>query len=106
MNRNTLTIVACIALGALLLCAALLIEREAMKALLSYPDNERRATAAGVNLFFSALLGANVGMMNDMPLNDYFKMMVLLTGAVTAIFTIAVSERRPGICGAVRRRWP
>ena len=53
-----------------------------------------RATIDGVNLFFSALLGANVGVMNDMPLNDYFKMILLLTGAVTAIFTMAVSERR------------
>jgi hypothetical protein len=65
-----------------------------MKALLRYPENERRATGAGVNLFFSALLGANVGMMNDLPLNDYFKMILLLTGAVTSVFTIAVSERR------------
>ena len=65
-----------------------------MKALFSYPEKELRATTDGVNLFFSALLGANVGVMNDMPLNDYFKMILLLTGAVTAVFTMAVSERR------------
>jgi hypothetical protein len=40
------------------------------------------------------LLGANVGVMNDMPLDDYFKMILLLSGAVSAVFTIAVSERR------------
>jgi hypothetical protein len=65
-----------------------------MKAVFSYPEKERRASLDGVNLFFSALLGANVGVMNDMPLNDYFKMILLLSGAVSAVFTIAVSERR------------
>jgi hypothetical protein len=64
-----------------------------MRNLLSYPDDERRATTAGINLFFSALLGANLGAMNAMPLAEYFQLVLMLVGAVTGILTIAVSKR-------------
>ena len=65
-----------------------------MKGLLAYSDDERRATLTGINLFFSALLGANLGAMNTMPLGDYVQMVVILAGAVTAVLTLAVSKRR------------
>ena len=64
-----------------------------MKSLFTYPADERRATMAGINLFFSALLGANLGAMSALPLDDYFKMVLMLVGAVTAVLTIAISKR-------------
>ena len=64
-----------------------------MKGLLSYAQDERRATVAGINLFFSALLGANLGAMNSIPLSEYFQMVLILAGAVTAVLTLAVSKR-------------
>ncbi len=60
----------------------------------SYSESEQRVTLASLNLFFSALLGANLGTMNEIPLPEYFKMVLLLVGAVTAILMIAVSELR------------
>ena len=64
-----------------------------LRGLITYTQDERRATMAGVNLFFSALLGANLGALSDIPLGRYFQMILLLVGAVTAILTIAVSNR-------------
>jgi hypothetical protein len=65
-----------------------------LRGLITYTHDERRATLAGVNLFFSALLGANLGALSNIPLSDYFRLVLLLVGAVTAILTIAVSRRR------------
>ena len=65
-----------------------------MRKLLSYSGDERRATINGVNLFFSALLGANLGTLGDVPLDEYFQLIVILVGAVTAILTLAITRRR------------
>ena len=65
-----------------------------MRKLVSYSGDERRATITGVNLFFSALLGANLGTLGDVPLDEYFQLVVILVGAVTAILTIAITRRR------------
>ena len=62
--------------------------------LISYSGDERRATISGVNLFFSALLGANLGTLGDVPLDEYFQLVVILVGAVTAILTIAITRRK------------
>src|SRR5688500_11470860 len=62
--------------------------------LISYSGDERRATISGVNLFFSALLGANLGTLGDVPLDQYFQLTIILVGAVTAILTIAITRRR------------
>lgn len=62
--------------------------------LISYSGDERRATITGVNLFFSALLGANLGTLGDVPLDEYFQLIIILVGAVTAILTIAITRRR------------
>lgn len=64
-----------------------------MKWMVSYSATERKANIAAVNLFFSALLGASLGSMGALPLWDYGATIVLLVGAVGAIFTIAFSER-------------
>lgn len=64
-----------------------------MRALIAQPENERRAAFAGVNLFFGVLLGANLGSINIIPIADYVKMVILLSGSVMALYTIAVSTR-------------
>ena len=48
----------------------------------------------GLNLFFGALLGANLGTMQGMGLFDYGKMIVLLAGTVMALRMISTSEKR------------
>jgi predicted membrane channel-forming protein YqfA (hemolysin III family) len=66
----------------------------AMKWMFSYSDQERRANIAAVNLFFSALLGASLGSMVSLSKYDFTMTIILLTGAVTSIFTIAFTDRR------------
>ena len=48
----------------------------------------------GLNLFFGALLGANLGTVQGMGLFDYFKIIVLLAGTVMVIRMLSTSERR------------
>ena len=48
----------------------------------------------GLNLFFGALLGANLGTIQGMALFDYFKIIVLLAGTVVVIRMLSTSERR------------
>lgn len=48
----------------------------------------------GLNLFFGALLGANLGTIQGMGLFDYFKIIVLLAGTVMVIRMLSTSERR------------
>lgn len=48
----------------------------------------------GLNLFFGALLGANLGTIQGMALFDYFKIIVLLAGTVMVIRMLWTSERR------------
>lgn len=62
-------------------------------ALVSYSDEERRATMVGVNLFFGALLGANLGVTEKLTLEQYVALVIALAGMVTAMFTITVSRR-------------
>ena len=65
-----------------------------MKSLFSQSDAERRAGIAATNLFFSVVLGANLGSINSLELYDYVLLLMLLSGSVMALFTIAVSKRR------------
>jgi hypothetical protein len=48
----------------------------------------------GLNLFFGALLGANLGTMQGMPLLDYIKLIFLLAATVMVIRMLSTSERR------------
>ncbi len=48
----------------------------------------------GLNLFFGALLGANLGTMQSMGLWDYAKLIFLLAGTVMVIRMVSTSERR------------
>lgn len=48
----------------------------------------------GLNLFFGALLGANLGIVQGMRLYDYTVLIVLLAGTVMVIRMLSTSERR------------
>jgi predicted membrane channel-forming protein YqfA (hemolysin III family) len=48
----------------------------------------------GLNLFFGALLGANLGTMQALALRDYVTLVVLLAGTVMVLRMLSTSERR------------
>ena len=48
----------------------------------------------GLNLFFGALLGANLGTVQGMQLADYVQIVVLLAGSVMVLRMLSTSERR------------
>jgi len=48
----------------------------------------------GLNLFFGALLGANLGTIQGMGLSDYIKLIVLLAGTVMVLRMLSTSERK------------
>jgi hypothetical protein len=55
---------------------------------------EKLGTIDGMNLFFGALLGANLGTIDALPLWDYVQLIVLLAGMVMTIRVVSTSERR------------
>jgi len=55
---------------------------------------ERRGAMDGVSLFFGALLGANLGTVEQLPLWDYIQLIILLAGTVMVLRMISTSERR------------
>ena len=55
---------------------------------------EKRAHSAALNLFFGALLGANLGTLTGLPLRDYVYLIVLLVGTVSTLHISIASERR------------
>lgn len=55
----------------------------------------------GLNLFFGALLGANLGTIERVPLFDYVKLIVLLAGTVMTIRMISTSKQRRYMFGLV-----
>lgn len=65
-----------------------------MREYLVQTHRERRGGIDGVNLFFGALLGANLGTVEQMPMGDYLKLIVLLAGTVVGLRMISTSERR------------
>ena len=54
----------------------------------------KAGTIDGLNLFFGALLGANLGTMQGLALYDYIKIIVLLAGTVIVIRLVSTSERK------------
>ena len=60
----------------------------------SQTKREKLGTIDGINLFFGALLGANLGTLGTMPLGEYVKLVALLAGLVMTIRLVSVSERR------------
>jgi glucose dehydrogenase len=55
---------------------------------------EQRSALDGVNLFFGALLGANLGSLNNLGLGEYAALVMLLAGAVITLRVFTTSERR------------
>jgi predicted membrane channel-forming protein YqfA (hemolysin III family) len=54
----------------------------------------KAGTIDGLNLFFGALLGANLGTIQGMRLSDYLEIIILLAGSVVIIRMLSTSERR------------
>lgn len=66
----------------------------ARKRIWAQTGREKLGTIDGVNLFFGALLGANLGTLGTLPLRDYGMLIVLLAGMVVTIRLVSTSERR------------
>jgi hypothetical protein len=65
-----------------------------MRSLFEMTEGERRGALAGVNLFFAALLGANLGTIKVSSIGEQVFLSVLIAGAVAGLFTAAGSSRR------------
>ena len=65
-----------------------------MKGLFTQTRREKAGTIDGINLFFGALLGANLGVADRLPAMSYAQVMALLAGLVVTIRIVSVSERR------------
>ena len=57
-------------------------------------SREKLGYLDGINLFFGALLGANLGTLGTIPLGDYIVLIGVLAGLVMAIRAVSLSERR------------
>ena len=62
---------------------------------------EKVGSVDGLNLFFGALLGANLGTMQSLPLLQYGKLVILLAGTVIVLRMISTSERRAKVLALV-----
>ena len=65
-----------------------------MKGLWTQTPREKAATVDGINLFFGALLGANLGTLDGLGLYDYAKVIFILAGTVMTLRVFSTSERR------------
>ena len=72
-----------------------------MKNFLRNTSGEKAGSVDGLNLFFGALLGANLGTMQSLPLAQYGKLVVLLAGSVIVLRMISTSERRAKVFALV-----
>ena len=65
-----------------------------MKSLLLQTRSEQAGTIDGLNLFFGALLGANLGTLGRMPIGDYAELVIFLSAVVVGLRVVSTSERR------------
>jgi len=65
-----------------------------MKSLFVSTEGGKAGAIDGLNLFFGALLGANLGTLEGLALSEYVKLVVLLAGTVMALRMVSTSERR------------
>jgi hypothetical protein len=65
-----------------------------MKRLITQTRREKIGTIDGINLFFGALLGANLGTTSTLPAFSYAQLTALLVGLVVTIRMVSVSDRR------------
>jgi hypothetical protein len=62
--------------------------------LLTQTPREKSAMVDGIGLFFGALLGANLGTLDGLSLDDYVKIVFVLAATVMALRMFSMSERR------------
>ena len=65
-----------------------------MKSLFVSTPGGKAGAIDGLNLFFGALLGANLGTLGHLPLFEYVKLIFLLAATVMALRMVSTSERR------------
>lgn len=65
-----------------------------MREYLRQTHRERMGGIDGVNLFFGALLGANLGTIEQLPLADYVQLIIILAGTVVTLRVVSTSDRR------------
>jgi hypothetical protein len=65
-----------------------------MKSFILYTKGEKSGAIDALNLFFGALLGANLGTLGGLDLPDYINLVVLLAATVTLLRMVSTSERR------------
>ena len=65
-----------------------------MREYLRQTDRERMGSIDGVNFFFGALLGANLGTIEQLPLGECIKLIMILAGMVVTLRVVSTSERR------------
>jgi len=62
--------------------------------LMSQTPREKIAMVDGINLFFGALLGANLGTLGGLGFKDYASIVFVLAATVMALRMFSTSERR------------
>lgn len=72
-----------------------------MKKLLVNTEGGKAGTLDGLNLFFGALLGANLGTLDHMALYDYVQLIMILAGTVVTVRMISTSEKRGLMLGLI-----
>lgn len=65
-----------------------------MKSLFLHTRREKAGALDGLNLFFGALLGANLGTLDGLKVLDYAHIVVLLAFTVMVLRMVSASERR------------
>ena len=65
-----------------------------MHSIFRYTTRDRKGGVDGLNLFFGALLGANLGTLDGLTMRDYFNLVLILAGTVMSLRMLSVSERR------------
>ncbi|MEA3017866.1 MAG: hypothetical protein QOI38_2588 [Sphingomonadales bacterium] len=64
-----------------------------MRRLFRTSRGRREGAVDGLNLFFGALLGANLGTLDGLRLVSYVQLVTLLAGTVMALRVVSLSER-------------
>lgn len=65
-----------------------------MRRFLENTERGKKGAIDGLNLFFGALLGANLGTLDGLKLVHYLQLATVLAGTVMALRMISTSERR------------
>lgn len=68
--------------------------KNSFKRVLAGTAQEQRAGIVGLNLFFGALLGANLGTIGTLGLNEYVGLVILLAAFVSSMFVLLTSRRK------------